>query len=152
MKLNELIPWKRGKHEGSLLERVPSLFDKFVRDPFDLSFPEFSMIDSPKIEVSESKTEVLVRAEIPGMDEKDISVDYFNGALRISGEKHEEKSHKKEGRNYSECSYGRFTRVVPIPKNSDWHNAKAKYKKGVLMITLPKDTTVADNRIEIKVQ
>lgn len=150
MKLNELVPWSRGKKKE---ETLPDLFDLFRRDPFTPSLFSGEDFGLSRIEVDENRKSVTVRAEIPGMKEKDISVDYSNGALRIRGKKHHEKKEEKNGCLYSECSYGSFNRTVPLPENVRWDQAEAKYRKGVLTVTLPKDKSrEKSNRIEVKVQ
>lgn len=154
MKLNELAPWNWGrKKESDGALSVQNFLDRFWRGPFDSDLMSLgSFLESPRVEVNEDEKEVVVRVEMPGMEEKDISVDHYNGTLRIRGEKKNEKNETKKGYHYSECSYGSFNRSVPIPDAVLWDKAKAKYRKGVLHITLPKDEKRSSNRIEINVQ
>jgi HSP20 family protein len=102
------------------------------------------------VDVSEDKKEIKVKAEIPGMTEKDIDLTWHDGVLSIRGEKKDEKEEKKQNRYYRECSYGSFCRNINIGTNVDWNKTKAKYKHGVLTVTLPK-TETAKKAIEIKV-
>lgn len=149
MKLNELVPWNWGKKSE---ERRPDLLESLWRDPFGTSLLTMDHWDSPRVEVNERKEDFQVRIEASGVDEKDFVVDHYNGSLRIRGEKRHEKSDSKKGYHYSECSYGSFTRTVPLPSNVNWEQAKAKYRKGVLTVTLPKEEKKEENRIEITVK
>jgi HSP20 family protein len=150
MKLNELVPWNWGKKSDE--KQVPDLLDALWHDPFGTSLMSLNrQWDTPRVEVNESKKDVTVRVEAPGVDEKDLSVDYYNGSLRIRGEKRDEKREKRKRYHYSECSYGSFVRTVPVPSGVKWDGAQAKYKKGVLTITLPKEKENS-NRIAINVK
>lgn len=94
------------------------------------------MLDiTPLVEVSENAREITIKAEIPGMDQKDIHLTYNNGTLRIQGKKKEEK---QEGLYYSECSYGAFTREIAIGKTIDPKKIKAQYTNGILTVSMPK--------------
>ena len=94
----------------------------------------------PKIEVSENKENVMVTAEIPGISEKDIELEISNnGYLTISGEKkHENTKYSTNGGYFSEISYGRVSRTVPLPWDLQYDKAFADYNNGVLTITFPK--------------
>ena len=96
----------------------------------------------PKIEVSENKENVLITAEIPGISEKDIELEISaNGYLTISGEKkHENTKYSTNGGYFSEISYGRISRTVPLPWDLQYDKAFADYNNGVLTVTLPKST------------
>lgn len=96
----------------------------------------------PKIEVSENKENVMVTAEIPGISEKDIELEIStNGYLTISGEKkHENTKYSTNGGYFSEISYGRVSRTVPLPWDLQYDKAFADYNNGVLTVTFPKAT------------
>jgi len=127
--------------------------DRIWDDPFP-DFPGFvSAAESaklPRVDVTEDKKEVTVKAEIPGMSEKDIDCTWHDGVLRIRGEKKAEREDKKAGRRYRECSYGYFSREIPLGDSVDWKAAEAKYKHGVLTVRLPK-TESARKTITVKI-
>jgi len=104
----------------------------------------------PRVDVTEDKKEVTVKAEIPGMSEKDVECTWHDGVLRIRGEKKSEREDKKAGRQYHECSYGYFSRDIPLGDSVDWKAAVAKYKHGVLTVKLPK-TESARKTITVKI-
>jgi HSP20 family protein len=153
--MKSLIPW-RWSRKSAAPARLNDWFDTALsawEDPFKNFFPDFNNLLStrlPSVDVSESKKEVTVKAEIPGMSEKDIDCTWHDGVLSIRGEKKDEKEEKKKDRYYRECNYGSFCRNINVGKNVDWSNAKAKYKNGVLTVSLPK-TESAQKAIEIKV-
>ena len=107
----------------------------------------------PKIEVSENKENVMVTAEIPGISEKDIELEIStNGYLTISGEKkHENTKYSTNGGYFSEISYGRVSRTVPLPWDLQYDKAFADYNNGVLTVTLPKATPDRSQRKKINI-
>jgi HSP20 family protein len=102
----------------------------------------------PRVDVSETGKEVRITAELPGLDEKDVEVTVTNNMLTIKGEK---KVEKEEGDYYhSERSYGYFDRTIALPQGIDADNAKAKFKKGVLKVTIPKKPEAQSSRRKIE--
>ena len=93
----------------------------------------------PRVDVCETDDEIEVTADLPGMDEKDVEVTLHEDVLSIRGERKEEQQEKKK-KNYrrTECSYGAFERVFSLPREVDHEHAKARFKKGVLTVTLPR--------------
>lgn len=89
-------------------------------------------------EVRETSENVEVQLEVPGMELDDFELSVRNQSLIVSGKKHYQ-SNRKEGQfHVTECAYGRFERVIPLPTSVDDNEAIAKYRKGVLVVTLPK--------------
>jgi len=120
-----------------------------LKTPYRLFFGS-GLSRLPTVDVAEDKSEVTVRAEVPGMNERDIDLTWCDGVLRIRGEKRSEREVNKKEHFYRECSYGCFSRDVPLGNNVDWSNAKAKYNNGVLTVRLPK-TETSRKTIEVKV-
>ena len=123
----------------SLLRReMDTLFDNFFRgfgaEPFASRFSTFN----PQIDVMEGDKEIIVSAELPGMDEKDIDLSIQKETLTIRGEKKVEREEK--GRDYyrMERSYGSFSRTIPLPAEIDMDKVEAQFRKGVLDVRLPK--------------
>lgn len=97
---------------------------------------------SPKIQVVEDKDVVKVRAEIPGMDEKEIDLKVSSdGYLSISGEKKNEIQSNNKDNYFSEISYGSFKRTIQLPWDLDYDATSAKYDNGVLTVSIPKSQT-----------
>ncbi len=93
---------------------------------------------SPRFEVSETDDSVVVEAELPGMDEKDVQVTLENDILTIKGEKKKEEETKKKNYYVSERSYGSFQRSLRLGSGVDAEKVSASFKKGVLTVTVPK--------------
>ncbi|MEI6970367.1 MAG: Hsp20/alpha crystallin family protein [bacterium] len=93
---------------------------------------------NPHVDVSETEEEVKISARLPGINEKDITVEMDEAAVAISGEK--KRDHEEKGRDWyrREQSYGSFCRLVPLPAAVDGAKAKARFKEGVLTVTVPK--------------
>jgi len=149
--MKNLVPWRQGQKHAALISRN-NRFDRWWNDPFNNFLPERSQPFSthmPSVDVSEDKKEVRVRAELPGMTEKDIQLTWKDGTLCIRGEKSDEKEEKGKDRYYRECSYGSFIRNIPLGNNVDWKKATAKYRNGVLTVMLPK--TGENKRIDVEI-
>ena len=107
---------------------------------------------SPELDVRENADAITIEAELPGVDEKDISVTVANGMLTIKGEKKQEKEERNENYYLAERSYGTFQRSLRLPESIDDSKVEAKFAKGVLKITAAKrpEAVKAERRIEIK--
>jgi len=166
MNIRDLVPsvWRRtglpiSREEEqpfySLQREVNQLFDDFFRGfdvtPFRLGGDRLRAF-SPSIDIKENDKEVSIKAELPGMDEKDIEVNLLEDRLTIKGEKKEEKEDKGSDYYRMERSYGSFSRVINLPDLVDTKKAEATFKNGVLSITLPKteEAKVKGKKIPIK--
>ncbi len=106
----------------------------------------------PTLDLSETKNEFVVKAEVPGMSPKDIDISLNGGILSIRGEKKQEKEEKEENYHFIERSFGAFTRTVRLPAEVQSDKIKAAYKDGVLKITLPKSEESKRKEVKIKVE
>jgi len=93
---------------------------------------------APRLDVVERESELLVNAELPGLEEKDFSLEVHGNVLTLRGEKRSEHEERKQGWHWNERSYGSFRRVVELPVEVDADKASASFKNGVLTVTLPK--------------
>ena len=130
----------------SLQREMNRVFDDFFRAPAWEGFGEFSELAterfmgdvSPRIDMSETDKELVLKAELPGMTEKDVDISITRDMLTISGEKKQEKEQTEKGWYRMERHYGSFTRSIPLPYEIESDKAEALYKNGVLTIRLPK--------------
>lgn len=106
----------------------------------------------PALDVSETKNDLVVKAEVPGMDPKDIDISLSDGILTIKGEKKQEKEEKEEDYHLIERSYGAFTRSLQLPKGIQSDKIQATYKNGILKVVLPKSEEAKKKEIKIKVE
>lgn len=107
---------------------------------------------SPPITVQERDNNLVIHADLPGLTKDDVKVEMVEGMITIEGERKEQKEEKGEGRYYSECSYGSFSRSIPLPEGVDVSAAKANFKNGVLEISvpMPKQLKPETRRLEIE--
>ena len=147
--MKNLIPWNWGfgknKNQSTGTE-ISNLWEDSWKGAWPSLWGPLSS-SLPSVDVSENKKEYAVKAEIPGLSEKDIELTWHEGVLSIKGEKKEEKEEKGKNRYYKECSYGSFHRSIPMGDNVEWEKAKAKYKKGVLSVTIPKKETTPNKTV-----
>ena len=118
-----------------IARRSSDWMDRFFDDFFEESSNGHF---HPTMEVSETKKDIVVKAEIPGIDSKDIDLSIDHGVLTISGEKKEEKEEEDENCYLKETSYGSFRRSVKLPVDVDEEKIKADFKDGTLKVRLPK--------------
>lgn len=100
-------------------------------------------------EVKESGDDIVVRLEVPGMEADDFDIQVVDDYLVVRGEKQWQRDDKKGRYHISECAYGRFERAIPLPKSVDESAAKARYRRGVLTVTLPVSERYRSRRIAI---
>ena len=106
----------------------------------------------PGIDVSETKSDIRVKVDLPGLTEKDVEVNLSGDVLTIKGERKEETEEKDENYYRKERVYGTFIRQIQIPKKIKADQVKAKFKNGVLHITLPKAEEAIEKGIKIEVE
>ncbi|MES9870550.1 MAG: Hsp20/alpha crystallin family protein [Sedimenticola sp.] len=129
------------------------LWDGGMLKPFGSRWPmwgEFSDIEErfPKVDIIDREDEVLVRAELPGMNKEDLDISLSDEYLTIKAETHQEK--KEEGEYYrSEIHHGSFTRTVHLPAQVDGTKATASFDEGMLEVTIPKAVQRKSHKIEI---
>lgn len=104
----------------------------------------------PRLDMSETEQEIKVTAELPGMDEKDVTVTLEGDVLTLKGEKKAETVEKGKNFHRLERTYGSFQRVVTLPAEVDATKVTAGFKKGVLTVTLAKSPAAQTRKIEVK--
>jgi HSP20 family protein len=105
----------------------------------------------PAVDIKENENELILKADVPGLEMKDIDVQMENGTLTLRGERKFD-SEKKEGSWHRvERSYGRFERAFTLPETVNFDAVKADYKNGVLTITLPKKEIAKPRQIKVAV-
>jgi HSP20 family protein len=112
----------------------------------ELEFPHWSLLAA---EIWETAKSVVIRLEIPGMNEDDLVIDLHGNVLRIRGEKRSGEAN--EGRRYHlmERAYGHFERSIPLPHGVDPDRAEVSYRDGVLTAILPKTDTLPPRRLRV---
>lgn len=126
---------------------LPSLFDEtdFFAGDTDIL--------RPNIDITEKKDSYVVTAEVPGVEEKDLKLTMEQDSLVISGEKRSEHEEKKDDKVHRiERSYGNFRRVLALPADAKADDITARFKNGVLTVTIGRDLSQASSQRQIKIE
>ncbi|MGD9669483.1 MAG: Hsp20/alpha crystallin family protein [Hyphomicrobiaceae bacterium] len=108
-------------------------------------------VASPSIDVRENGSEIVIEAELPGMEEKDVQLTFRDGVITIKGEKKSEREEKKDDYHLTERSYGSFQRSFRLPDTVEVEKATANFDKGVLKVTLPKSAEAVKSEKKIPI-
>ena len=107
---------------------------------------------APRVDISETDQKFIVRAEVPGVDRKDIKINIEDHVLSIRGESKQEKEEEKEQFQRVERFYGSFCRSFSLPDNVDEEKIEADFKNGLLTLAIPKTESSKPKAIEVKVK
>lgn len=116
-----------------------------------LSEPRGNRPWSPAVDIFETENELVVKADLPDVDQKDIDVRVENQTLTLEGERKFAKDESGKGWHRIERSYGHFTRSFAVPQTFDTEKIEANYKNGVLTVTLPKREAAKPKQIKVQV-
>jgi HSP20 family protein len=130
-------------HMERELRRMLRGFDSPSEEPASMA------LWAPPVDIFETDNEVVVRAECPGMEQKDLDIRIDNNALTIKGERRMDQRVKEENYHRIESMYGTFVRSFTLPINVDPDNVKAEYRNGILTITLPKKEQSKPKQIKV---
>ena len=136
-----LIRWQPFQEMETLRRQMDQMFDEMT----GLNHPQ-QVSWQPAIELQDTNENVVLRAELPGIEGKDLDVRVTREAVAISGEHRYEKKTEEKGFFRSEFRYGKFQRVIPLPVAVQNDQVKADFTNGILTLTLPK-LDAAKNRV-----
>ncbi len=146
----EVVPFRPFGELSSFRGERDRLRDKlFGERPFVSTFSEEW---APSVDISETKNNFIVKAELPGLESKDVNVSISGDLLIIKGEKKKEEEEKDEHHHCVERYSGSFQRVFQLPTAVKGDKVGATFDKGVLKVTLPKVEEAKKKEIEIKVK
>jgi HSP20 family protein len=146
---NALVPWRNNKSEVatkrdnyfhpfvSFRREKDRMFDRFF-DGFPASASNAWQALRPAVDIDETDKEMVIAAELPGVTDKDVEVSLTGDVLTIKGEKKSEKEQKSGGATYVERRFGSFARSGRLPFDVKDGQVDARFKDGVLTISLPK--------------
>jgi len=145
--MRNLMPWTGMTTLKSEMDRV---LDRF----FEPKWEEYAAVGewAPSLDLSETKEAFMVKAEVPGMDSQDLQVSLQENLLTIKGEKRQERDEKDERYHRVERSYGAFSRSVRLPVAVDGSKVDARFKNGLLTVTLPKTPAAKGTAIPVKAE
>jgi HSP20 family protein len=157
MNLRSLVPSGNGGNAGrssapvslfgSLYRDIDRLFDEFTRAP--LAGPaQVNLV--PSIDVTETDNEIVVSAELPGLERGDVDISIEDDVLAVRGEKKVEQERDDKNYHVSERVYGVFYRALQLPPGVDPSKIQATMSNGVLKITIPKPAKTQPKKIEVQ--
>jgi len=145
-----LTRWEPLRDLATMQNRI----NRFVRESYNPEGPEEALTTTsfaPPVDIYEDAHTVVVKMEVPGIDEKDIDVHIENNTLTVHGERKIEKEEKEENFRRVERQYGSFTRSFTLPSSVDTGQVNAHYDKGVLKINLAKKAEAKPKQIKVNV-
>lgn len=145
-RVNDLYPVVRARDE------MDRMFDRFFggESSFAPAVLGGASAWAPFIDVVEGEGEITVRAEVPGVDPKELEITVTGDVLTIAGEKKESSETKDENFVHAERRFGSFRRTVQLPTDVDTDKISAEHRNGVVLIHLKKRDSVLPKRIEVK--
>jgi len=145
-----LTRWEPLRDLATMQNRI----NRFVRESYNPEGPEEALTTTsfaPPVDIYEDAHTVVVKMEVPGIDEKDIDVHIENNTLTVHGERKIEKEEKEENFRRVERQYGSFTRSFTLPSSVDPGQVSAHYDRGVLKINLAKKAEAKPKQIKVNV-
>jgi HSP20 family protein len=141
--------WDPFRDLGILQERMNRVFEDAAVRGWKNDEPSATTSWSPAVDIYETDSEIMVQAELPGVDRKDIALQLENNVLTLKGDRRFEKETNQENYHRIERSYGAFSRAFTIPTIVDEDKIRADYRDGILKIALPKKEQVKAKQIKI---
>jgi len=129
-------------------------FDRLFRDAFSSQFGETELSTrswAPPVDIYETEEAIVLKAELPGVDPKDVEVRVEDNTLYLKGERKFEKEVKEQNYHRVERSYGSFARSFSLPNSISTDKVKAEFKDGLLTLTMPKREEAKPKTIKIDV-
>ena len=151
-----LSRWQPFQELSSIRKQMDSLFEDMLsvgdRDWWGLH--SMGGMWTPAVEIAENEGELVLKAEIPGIDAQDLEVEVGEDRVTISGEHKEEKRSEDKEKNFfrSEFHYGKFQRIVPLPMPVKTDAIKSEFKHGILTLTLPKVEDAPKKVVKVNVE
>lgn len=164
MKLKRLLPSpsnrlkimeQRGERANPftvMQQEMNRLFERLWDDYTPLSLQNGLKQSFPSVDVKETEKAMIVTAELPGMDKKDVDISIDQNTLMIRGNKQQGKEEKHNGYAYQERAYGAFHRTIPFPCDVQSETAKASFKNGLLKVEIQKKPGARQSKKKIEIQ
>jgi len=148
-----LIRWEPAAELNTLQNEMNRLFSSFVDTPIRASSGEARRLWIPAMDLVESDDQYVLRADLPGLSDEDIKIEFESGVLTISGERRATRTdtETKDGYRRIERSYGRFSRSLTLPDGVDADAVEASFDKGVLEVRIPKPEQSKPRKVTISV-
>jgi HSP20 family protein len=146
--MTTLLPWRRTTPFATPMRtEMEDLFNRFFGAPNGETAPNMW---APNVDVEETDKELLVKADLPGVDAKDVDISIADGTLILKGEKKEAKEEKTKNYHRVERFVGQFYRSIPLPTGCDVANINAQMAKGVITVSIPKRPEAQIKKVTVK--
>src|SRR6266403_4040639 len=148
-----LTGWESLRELSAMQDRMNRV-NRLFRESYSPEGPEEALTTTalaPPVDIYEDEHNIILKIEVPGIDEKDIDVRIQNNTLTVHGERKIEKEEKEENFRRVERQYGSFTRTFALPTTVDAEKVSANYDKGILKIALPKKAEAKPKQIKVNV-
>jgi HSP20 family protein len=142
-----LVRWEPLRELNTIQGEVNRLFNTFFDTPVSASERRWL----PAMDLVESEGEFILRADLPGLGEDDVTIEVADDVLTISGERKAQHEERKEGYHRVERAYGAFTRSLTLPEGVDPEAVEASFERGVLEVRIPKPEQREPRRVSISV-
>ena len=143
--------WDPMKELSSLQNRMNRVFEETFGSPLYRGGQPGVGTWSPAVDIFETGDEIVVKAEVPGLAKDEVRVEVENGVLTLHGERKFEREVKEENYHRVERTYGTFSRSFTLPSTVDSARIEARFKDGILEVTLPKAEDAKPKRIDVQV-
>lgn len=148
--MRSLVPWNHYQELTGWHRDIDDLFRRFFTREREES-DQLATGWVPAMEAFAREGEYVVRADVPGIDPKDVEVSVLNDALTIKGERKKSHEVKEKESYYSETAYGRFERRLALPKGIDPDKITARFENGVLEVKVPLPQTATGKKVPIEI-
>ena len=145
-----IVRWEPFRDLLTTQDRFNRLFNKTFSQAFEEEDGKLGTW-SPAVDIFETEQSIVLKAELPGVDPKDVDVKVENNTLFLKGQRKFENEVKEENYHRIERSYGSFTRTFALPSTVSAENVSADYKGGILTLTMPKREEAKPKTIKINV-
>jgi HSP20 family protein len=145
-----LIRWEPVRELGTIQNEMNRLFNSFFDTPAPANGQALRRW-VPPMDLVETETDFVLRADLPGMSEADVKIELDDGLLTISGDRKAEHEERKAGYYRVERSFGAFRRSLTVPEGVDPGSVKATFDRGVLEVTVPKPEQRVPRKVQISV-
>lgn len=144
-----IIRWDPFRDLMTLRERMNRLFEDVFTSARGEEKDIISSSWTPAVDIYEDENQLVLTAEVPGIDEKDIEIKLEDNTLSIQGERKMEKETKEENYHRIERAYGSFYRSFTLPNYIDQDKIQAEHENGILKITMPKKPELKPRKVKI---
>jgi HSP20 family protein len=145
-----IVRWDPARELDAFQSDMNRLFDGFFGRREGTSADAASRRWIPPMDLVETEDNLVLRADLPGVDQDDIEIEVKDGVLTVAGERRAQHETQREGFHRVERSFGRFSRSLELPKGVDPESVSAHFYRGVLEVRMPKPAARKPTRIEVR--